>query len=142
MKKAIVVIMATAAILLTCNIAFSANVAIYVWSGANSEHLLALFRAVEATGHTPYGIGKYDIVNTPDPRGRLTTDNFKVLILPAGENGEPGGHIYSYDTTVTPAMKSAVQTFVFNGGGFVGIEAGANFASNSSSNAFAESSSF
>ena len=108
MKRSIVTTITTVAMLLTCNVASAADVAIYVWSGANSENILSLFRAVEAMGHAPHGIGEYDIT-----RGRLS--NFDVLILPAGENGVPD----YYHDAFTSTMKSKVETFVSTWKGFV-----------------------
>lgn len=103
------------------------RVGIYVSTGAESDKILALFRAVAAAGHVPKGIGHYDIL-----RGRLSTSNFDVFILPAGEDGKRccAGH-YSDDGDALGGIpaQSAIRSFLNAGGGMVAIEAGAYFAS-------------
>jgi len=98
------------------------KVAIYTSTGAESDKILALFRAVDAMGFDVYGVGVNDIT-----LGRLTTANFDVLILPAGEGGSKDGYAAS-DILGSSTAKSNIRSFVNNGGGFLGIEAGAYFA--------------
>lgn len=99
------------------------KVAIYTDVGTNAESILAVFRAVAAMGHQVYGIAKSDI-----ERGRLTTDNFDVLILPPAE---------PYSSSVFPAGNYYINLFQINdeindyvdaGGGFVGLQHGARYA--------------
>ncbi len=99
----------------------SRKVAIYTDEGTNSESILAVFRAVAAMGHSVYGIGKSDIEH-----GRLNTNNFDVLILPPAESGSAWSYYSAFSGT---NANNNIKTFVNNGGGFVGIGAGAHYAS-------------
>jgi len=99
----------------------SYKVAIYCDDGSNGESILAVFRAVAAMGHKVYGIGKSDIEH-----GRLNTSNFDVLILPPAENGWAWSYWYEFLGT---SANNNIKSFVNNGGGFVGIGAGARYAS-------------
>jgi len=135
MKKSIVVILTIVAMVLTCNIASAAEVAIYTSFGSSAESILSVFRAAKSMGHNVYGIGYFDIKH-----GRLTTTNFDVLILPPAEvstlpAGYPAANYYrnlgclDYPTC-TPGLvvNDEIRTFVDNGGGFVGIQLGAYYA--------------
>lgn len=99
------------------------KVAVYVGGGACGDNVLALFRALAAAGHQPLGITPWDLL-----LGRLTRSNFDVLVIPAGEDASPTGYLDptnlgSYDTW------KKITNFVEDGGGVVGIEAGALFLS-------------
>ncbi len=98
------------------------DVAIYTCDGANSEHIMAVFRAVAGAGHRVHGIAPADI-----DRGRLNTDNFDVLILPAGED-EAVREYHGASGLGSSSTLEGIQDFVAAGGGFLGIEAGALFA--------------
>ena len=102
------------------------RVAIYSGTGAESDKTLALYRAVAACGHTPLAIVKSDIVN-----GRLTTNNFPVFIIPAGEGGEKccAGHFSDVDDLGALAEDQAIRAYLNTGGGVVALEAGALYAS-------------
>jgi glutamine amidotransferase-like uncharacterized protein len=103
------------------------RVGIYSGTGAESDKILALFRAVAANGHSPLAITRSDIL-----QGRLTRANFDVFILPAGEDGKRccAGH-YSDDGDSLGGIpaQDAIRAYLNSGGGMVGIEAGANFGS-------------
>ncbi|HEY1013981.1 MAG TPA: hypothetical protein VGE07_14815, partial [Herpetosiphonaceae bacterium] len=103
------------------------KIGIYSGTGAESDKILALFRAVSALGHTPLAITRSDIL-----QGRLTKANFDVFILPAGEDGKRccAGH-YSDDGDALGGIpaQNAIRAYLNSGGGMVGLEAGAFFAS-------------
>jgi glutamine amidotransferase-like uncharacterized protein len=103
------------------------RVAIYSGTGAEADKIVALFRAVAANGHTPLAITRSDIL-----QGRLTTANFDVFILPAGEDGKRccAGH-YSDDGDSLGGIpaQNAIRAYLNSGGGMVAIEAGANYGS-------------
>jgi glutamine amidotransferase-like uncharacterized protein len=102
------------------------DVAIYSGTGAASDKTLALYRAVAAAGHTPQAINRADLLN-----GHLTTANFDVFILPAGQDGTgtgKGHYADSGDALGDKQVKDAIRDYVNFGGGMVGIEAGAYFA--------------
>jgi glutamine amidotransferase-like uncharacterized protein len=100
----------------------SLDVAVFISTGANSDKILALMRAIDAMGHDVYGIGRFDI-----DQGRLTTNNFDVFVLGAGENDSKLGYSGT-DSLDTSNIKANIRSFVNGGGGFVGIEQGAHFA--------------
>ncbi len=103
------------------------RVAIFSGTGAESDKILALFRAVAANGHTPLAITRSDIL-----QGRLTTANFDVFILPAGEDGKrccAGHYTDDGDSLGSIPAHNAIRSYLNSGGGMVGIEAGAYFAS-------------
>ena|GEM_PF-2351536 len=102
----------------------SLRVAVYITTGAESDKLLALMRAVDSMGFEVYGIGRSDI-----DQDRLTTSNFDVFILPAGEGGSKDGYASPVDGLNTPNILNKIRAFVSSGGGFIGVEAGAYFAS-------------
>ena len=116
---------------LSAAVCFSASptnlrVAIYSGTGAESDKTLALYRAVASCGHTPLAIVKSDIVN-----GRLTTNNYPVFIIPAGEDGQKccSGHFSDVDALGAHAEDEAIRAYVNAGGGVVALEAGAFYAS-------------
>ena len=102
------------------------NVGIYCGTGAESSTILAMFRAVAALGHSPMGLTKADIVG-----GRLTLDNFDVLVIPPGEDGKKccAGHYSDGDALDQIATKEAIRAYLNSGGGLVAEEAGAYYAS-------------
>jgi len=111
-------------VLLPVTSASAARVALYVTGGVNSETILAAARAIAATGHTVYCISNDDI-----EQGRLTTTNFDVLILPQGQDGTKTYYTNTSEGLGSTTSITAIQNFVAGGGGFIGIEAGAHFAS-------------
>ena len=100
-----------------------ARIAIYTTGGVDSEKILSVFRAVSSMGYKIYGISRQDI-----KMGRLNLSNFDVLVLPSGENGNK--RIYdSSDLGIgSKVIVKKIRNFINNGGGFVGFEAGADFA--------------
>ena len=98
------------------------DVAVFISHGTNPDKLIALMRAIDAMGHDVYGLGVYDIKN-----GRLTTGNFDVFVLGAGQENSKSDYSDS-DSLDTPTNRANIRAFVNSGGGFVGIEQGANFA--------------
>eukprot|EP01130_Rhizamoeba_saxonica_P003832 TRINITY_DN1588_c0_g1_i2.p1 TRINITY_DN1588_c0_g1~~TRINITY_DN1588_c0_g1_i2.p1 ORF type:complete len:213 (-),score=51.84 TRINITY_DN1588_c0_g1_i2:79-717(-) len=52
----------------------------------------------------------------------LVADNFDMLII-------PGGWVFDFETDLTPLGEQKINEFVKNGGGYLGICAGAFFAS-------------
>jgi glutamine amidotransferase-like uncharacterized protein len=121
---------------LPCGVSLQASptnlaVAIYNGNGAAADKTLAVFRAVAALGHRPMGITAADV-----RLGRLTTNNFDVLLIPSGEQGTifdayhyaDGSPADATDTLASSAAVSNITTFVsIQKGGFVGLEAGAAF---------------
>jgi len=103
----------------------SLRVAIYSGTGAESETILALFRAVASMGHLPLAITKDDILN-----GRLTASNFNVLIIPPGEEGKKccSGKYSDIDGLDKVETKAAIRSYLNNGGGIVAEEAGSFYA--------------
>jgi hypothetical protein len=99
------------------------RVAIYISTGANSDKIMATMRAVQAMGFEFYGIGRSDI-----KQGRLTTANYDVLLIPAGEadNKTAYASIDGLDQTLT---KNNIKAFVNAGGGVVALESGAYYIS-------------
>ena len=102
------------------------RVAIYSGTGAESDKILAMFRAVQAAGHAPLAITTSDILN-----GRLNTDEFDVFVIPSGEDGKRccAGKYSDIDSLDKLATKNAMRAYLESGGGIVAIEAGAFFAS-------------
>ncbi len=102
------------------------RVGIYGGTGAESDKILAMFRAMASLGHTPLAITKSDIVN-----GRLTRANFDVFVIPPGEDGKLccAGHYTDLDALDQAATKGAIRAYLNSGGGVVAEEAGAFFAS-------------
>lgn len=100
------------------------RVAVYVTSGAESDKLAALMRAVDSMGFEVYGIGRSDI-----DQGRLTRSNFDVFILPAGEDGSKDGYASPADGLNTANILNNIRAFVSSGGGFIGVCAGSFYAS-------------
>jgi glutamine amidotransferase-like uncharacterized protein len=102
------------------------KVGIYSGTGAESSTILAIFRAVASFGDLPLAITKSDIDN-----GRLTRTNFDVFIIPPGEGGTKccAGHYAATDSLDQLATKSAIRTYVTNGGGLIAEEAGAYLVS-------------
>jgi glutamine amidotransferase-like uncharacterized protein len=102
------------------------RVAVYTSTGANSDKILATFRAVQSAGFSFVGVGRGDLY-----AGRLTTANYDVFVLPAGESDNKTVYA-STDGLGSSTYKTAIQNFVNSGGGFVGIEGGAQYATNCS----------
>lgn len=102
------------------------RVAVYTSTGANSDKILATFRAVQSAGFSFVGVGRGDLY-----AGRLTTANYDVFVLPAGEADNKTAYA-STDGLGSSTYKTAIQNFVNSGGGFVGIEGGAQYATNCS----------
>ena len=101
------------------------RVAIYEDIGVASEKVLPLFRAVQALGHEPRAVDHNLIAN-----GLLTTSNYDVLIIPAGQDGTPSGTDHYTDTSLSlgsATMQNAMASFVSSGGGLVAIEAGSAY---------------
>jgi glutamine amidotransferase-like uncharacterized protein len=122
------VLMAVAASPLPAPIAAQAagnplRVAVYVSTGANSDKIASTLRACQAAGFAFYGIGRSDI-----KQGRLTTDNFDVLLLPAGESDNKTAYASTdgLDQTLT---KNNIKAFVNAGGGVVALESAAYYVS-------------
>jgi hypothetical protein len=104
-------------------------VAIYSGTGAAADKTLAVYRAVAAVGHRPMAVTTSDLTH-----GRLTLANFDVLVIPSAEDGVPLGTLgfghYADDTNAlsAAAAQNAIRSYVFSGGGLVGLEGGAIFA--------------
>jgi glutamine amidotransferase-like uncharacterized protein len=101
------------------------KVAIYSGTGAESSTILALYRAIASMGDIPLAITKTDIL-----AGRLSKAQFKVLVIPPGEEGKKccSGKYSDIDALDQVATKDSIKAFVKNGGGLVAEEAGAFFA--------------
>ncbi len=101
------------------------KVGIYSGTGAESSTILAMFRAVASMGNSPMAITKSDIVN-----GRLTPQNFDVLVIPPGEEGKKccAGKYADGDALDQIATKNAMRAYLTAGGGLVAEEAGAFFS--------------
>jgi len=102
------------------------RVGIYSGTGAEPDKTLALYRAVVSAGHIPMAIARRDVVG-----GRLTTSNFDVFILPAGQEGKrccADHYSDNGDALGSIPAKDAIRAFLTSGGGMVAIEAGAYFA--------------
>ena len=102
------------------------KVGIYSGTGAESSTILAMFRAVNALGHSPLGVTKADIDG-----GRLTRAHFDIFIIPPGEDGKKccAGHYAAVDGLDQIGTKAAIRAYLTDGGGVVAEEAGAFFAS-------------
>ncbi len=130
-----VVLFILAAVLLTsCSSSQSGNsapappdhplkIAVFVDNGACGDKVIALFRTLSAAGFKPLGVLSDDI-----NMGRLNRANFDVFIIPAGEDGSPQGYLNPQYLGNYETWKNIV-TFAEEGGGVVGIEAGASFLS-------------
>ncbi|MEW5986267.1 MAG: BPL-N domain-containing protein [Chloroflexota bacterium] len=101
------------------------RIAIYGDLGAESDKTLALYRALAAMGHQPMAVRTDDLT-----LGRLTTANFDVFVLPAGEGGSDTSYLQNIQAI--SGAEAAIRNFVSSGGGFIGIEAGARYAANNS----------
>lgn len=99
------------------------RVAVYIGIGANPDKVMATMRAVQAMGFDFYGIDVSDI-----KQGRLTTANYDVLLLPAGQadNRTVYASVDGLDQVLT---KNNIKAFVNNGGGVVAIEGAAFYIS-------------
>ena len=126
MNKLIVALVLFSTMIPSPTIANGLRVGIYSGIGAEPDKTLALYRAVASAGHTPMAITRTDILN-----GHLTTSEFDVFILPAGQDGKRCclDH-YSDNGSALGSIpaKDAIRAFLDSGGGMVGIEAGAYFA--------------
>jgi len=99
------------------------RVAVYISTGVNSDKIMATMRAVQAMGFDMYGIGRNDI-----KQGRLTTANFDVLLLPAGEADLKTAYA-SIDGLDQVTTKNNIKAFVNDGGGVVALESAAYYVS-------------
>jgi len=95
------------------------DVAVFVSTGTNSNKIMALMRAIDAMGHNVYGLGVSDV-----EQGRLSTSNFDVFVLGAGEEDSKTGYDGT-DSLDTLTRKNTIKSFLNNGGGYVGLGAGA-----------------
>ena len=126
------IIMALAVVMTVANPAFAApysvgnpiRLAVYTSSGANSDKILATFRAIQAMGFAFYGIGRSDI-----KMGRLTSANYDVLLFPAGEADNKAAYSDAVTGLDSLDYKTPIKNFVKAGGGFVAIEGGAYWSS-------------
>lgn len=101
----------------------SQTIAIYADTGVDSQTVTALCEAFHRMGHDPMTIAMGDILNN-----RVTTDNFDVVVLPAGEQGSIDSYLVpiigdGYD--FSDEFADAITSFVSSGGGVIGIETGA-----------------
>jgi glutamine amidotransferase-like uncharacterized protein len=99
------------------------RIAVFVGNGTCGDKIVALFRALSAAGFKPLGVLSDDI-----NMGRLNRANFDVFVMPAGEDGSPQGYLDPQYLGNYETWKNIV-TFAEEGGGVVGIEAGASFLS-------------
>jgi glutamine amidotransferase-like uncharacterized protein len=99
------------------------KVAVFVGDGSCGDNILALFRALNSAGYQPLGVTGEDI-----RLGRLNRANFDVFVMPAGEDGSAVGYLDPDNLGNYDTWKNIPQ-FAEDGGGVVGIEAGAMFLS-------------
>ena len=92
-----------------------ANVLVYSGPGTWADGRTAFERFLAYKGLT-YQEQSYGYVNTTDLRGKFDVIYFS------------GGDAYQYNSRITAAGKTNIRTFVSNGGGYLGICAGAYFA--------------
>lgn len=102
------------------------DVCVYSGHGADSGHILALYRAIQAIGHTPLSFTKDDI-----DLGRLTTANCDVLVIPEGTGGKRccGDNYADVDGLDAVGTKASMRSYLSGGGGIVAEATAAYFAS-------------
>jgi glutamine amidotransferase-like uncharacterized protein len=99
------------------------RVAVFVDKGTCGDKIVALFRALAASGCQPLGVEIADLT-----AGRLNKANFDVFVLPAGEDGSPVDY-WDPNNLGNYENWKWIEQFVEDGGGVVGIESGASFLS-------------
>ncbi len=102
------------------------DVCVYSGHGAEASHILALYRAIQAIGHTPLSFTKADI-----DQGRLTTATCDVFIIPEGTDGKRccGDGYADVDGLDAVDTKNAMRAYLNSGGGMVMEATGAYFSS-------------
>lgn len=123
MVLALVMTVASPALAVPSRVGNPLRVAVYISTGANSDKVLATMRAVQAMGFDFYGIGRSDI-----KAGRLTTANYDVFLVPAGEEDLKTAYA-SIDGLDQVLTKNNIKAFVNAGGGVVALESGAYYIS-------------
>ena len=89
--------------------------------GADSSTILAVSRMFAAMGHTPMVLSAFDL-----KYDRLNTNNFDILVIPGGQLNSDNDYASNLS-----GYEDKIRSFVNSGGGFIGIEAGARYASSS-----------
>ncbi|MEE4276818.1 MAG: BPL-N domain-containing protein [Thermoleophilia bacterium] len=100
------------------------RVAVYVGGGTSADKIAATLRACQACGFDFTGIELEDLV-----MGRLSTADYDVLLLPAGQDDTKvvyGNEEYGLGSA---AAIGAIRAFVSAGGGIVGLESGGAYLS-------------
>jgi len=92
-----------------------ANVLVYAGPGSWGDGITAFENFLTYKGLT-YQEQSYSYINNNDLRGK-----FDVIYF-------PGGDAYQYDRRINSAGDNNIRNFVSNGGGYIGICAGAYFA--------------
>ena len=96
------------------------DIAVYADGGADARSVASLCMAFERMGHNPVAIAAGDLVHD-----RLTTSNFDILVIPAGDPSTSGGYT-EYDDTIG-GREAKIRSFVNAGGGVIAIEYGAAY---------------
>jgi glutamine amidotransferase-like uncharacterized protein len=101
------------------------DVCVYSGHGADAGHILAMYRAIQAIGHTPLSFTKADI-----DQGRLTTALCDVLVIPEGTEGKRccGDGYADVDGLDAVGTKDAMRSYLQGGGGMVMESVGAYFS--------------
>jgi hypothetical protein len=147
----LLVIVLVAALLLACAEEARATppsnlrIAVFGAAGTDPGYILAVERMFAAMGQQPLTIMGGDI-----SRGRLTTDNFDVLVLPECEQTDPYAFAADGVTSISnmpvvsdqeyhvnlggyytgvPSVSSQIQDFVNTGGKVIALAGGANYVS-------------
>ena len=102
------------------------DVCVYSGHGADAGHILAMYRAIQAIGHTPLSFTKADI-----DQGRLTTAHCDVFVIPEGTDGKRccGDGYADGDGLDAVGTKAAMRSYLQSGGGMVMESVGAYFSS-------------
>ena len=119
------------------------RIAVFGAAGTDPGYILAVERMFAAMGQQPLTIMGGDI-----SRGRLTTDNFDVLVLPECEQTDPYAFAADGSTSISnmpvvsdqeyyvnlggyytgvPSVSSQIQSFVNSGGKVIALAGGANY---------------
>ena len=113
-KKYVLIILLFSFINLYCESSPSGDIALYSDNGAWEESILATKNMFEWMGYEVSLIDAEDI-------NAEALDNFRIVCI-------PGGDMYQYSQDISSRGKENIRDFIRDGGAYIGICGGGNFA--------------